>query len=72
MLYVCEWDDNHIITHDGHVQIGSLHCTLEWFLENVKVPVTVVYWVPDPLGKRYPRTNYQHHMRVAGKMSLEQ
>ena len=71
MMYVFERSENHLITHDGHVQLGSIHCSLDWFLENVKVPVTVVYWMPDAFGSRYPRTNYQHHMAVAGKCSLE-
>ena len=72
MLYVCEYGENHLITHDGHVQVGSLHCTLDWYLKNVKVPVTVVYWIPNTFGNRYPRVNYQRHMEVAGKMALEQ
>ena len=71
MMYVFERSENHLITHDGHVQLGSVHCSLNWFLENVKVPVTVVYWMPDAFGARYPRTNYQRHMAVAGKCSLE-
>ena len=71
-LYVCELKENHLITHDGHVQLGSLHCTLEWFLNKVQVPVTVVYWIPDTFGNRYPRSNYQRHMEVAGKSALEQ
>ena len=71
MIYVCEMGENHIITHDGHVQLGSLHCTLKWYLDHVKVPTTVVYWTPDAFGSRYPRTNYQRHMAVAGKCSLE-
>jgi len=71
MMYVFERSENHLITHDGHVQLGSIHCSLDWFLENIKVPVTVVYWMPDAFGSRYPRTNYQRHMAVAGKCSLE-
>ena len=71
MIYVCEMDVNHLITHDGHVQLGSLHCTLEWFLEKVEVPVTVVHWIPDSFSCRYPRVNYQRHMEVAGKSALE-
>ena len=47
MMYVFERSENHLITHDGHVQLGSIHCSLDWFLENVKVPVTVVYWMPN-------------------------
>ena len=71
MMYVFERSENHLITHDGHVQLGSFHCSLDWFLENVKVPVTVVHWMPDAFGNRYPRTNYQRHMAVAGKCALE-
>ena len=72
MLYVYRHSENHLITHDGHVQLGSLHCTLEWYLDKVQVPVSVVYWVPDAFSKRYPRQNYQRHMAVAGKCALEQ
>ena len=71
MLYIFQKNENHLITHDGHVQLGSFHCSLDWFLENVQVPVTVVYWMPDAFGNRYPRVNYQRHMEVAGKASLE-
>lgn len=71
MIYVYELSENHLITHDGHVQIGSLHCTLEWYLKNVQVPVTVIHWIPDAFGLRYPRANYQLHMEIAGKDKLE-
>ena len=71
MIYVCEIGENHLITHDGHIQLGSLHCTLEWYLDNVKVPVTVVYWKPDPFCIRYDRLNYQRTMEIAGKDALE-
>jgi hypothetical protein len=72
MIYVCQISENHLITHDGHVQLGSLHCTLEWYLDKVQVPVSVVYWIPNAFGSRYPRVNYQRHMAVAGKCALEQ
>ena len=71
MIYVCEIGVNHLITHDGHVQLGSLHCTLQWYLEKVGVPVEVVHWIPDTFGSRYPRVNYQKHVEIAGKDKLE-
>ena len=72
MMYVFQKNENHLITHDGHVQLGSFHCSLDWFLKNVQVPFTVVYWMPDAFGNRYPRVNYQRHIEVAGKSALEQ
>ena len=71
MLYYFQNGDNHIITHDGFVQLGSLHCTVEWFLEHAEVEVCETYWLPDTFGKRYPRPNYQRHVEAAGKDKLE-
>ena len=71
MLYVVRNGPYRVLTHDGHVELGSLSLSLERFLELVQVPVLVVYWKPDPLGKRYPRINYQKTNEIAGKAALE-
>ena len=71
MLYVCQWDANTLITHDGHVQQGIFHMSMEKFLALAQVPYEESYWVPDCFGKRYQRTNFQAHNKIAGKHNLE-
>ena len=71
MLYVVEVGPQKLVTHDGHVELGVLKLSLKRFLELVQVPVSVVYWKPDPLGLRYPRLNYQRTNEIAGKAALE-
>ena len=71
MLYVVPISENHILTHDGVSQLGSFHCSLEWFTEHVQVEYQITYWVPDVYTNRYPRSNYQRHLLAAGKCSLE-
>ena len=72
MLYIVDIEEGTIITHDGHVEVGIFHTTLEKFVSMVKVEYQIVYWKPDPLGCRYPRVNFQRTDKVAGKMALEQ
>ena len=71
MLYVKEIGPKRVLTHDGHVELGIINLSLKRFLELVGVPVLVVYWKPDPLGRRYPRLNYQKTNEIAGKSALE-
>ena len=71
MLFVVPISDTHLITHDGVSQVGSLHCTIEWFAEHCGVDFTVTYWTPDVYANRYARTNYQAHLKTAGKDTLE-
>ena len=71
MLYVVPISDDHILTHDGVSQLGSFHCSLEWFTEHVQVEYQITYWSPDVYSNRYPRSNYQRHLLAAGKCSLE-
>lgn len=63
-LFVVE-TENGLITHDGEVQLGHFNMALEEFLSKAKIDYKVTYWLPDPMGKRYPRSNYQKHLKSA-------
>ena len=61
-LFVVDYGD-HLVTHDGYIQMGVFHHSLEEHLRlNSKVEWQVTYWVPDTFSMRYKRANYQHHM----------
>lgn len=63
--FVCEIEPNVLITHDGFVQLGIFHHSLEDHLRlNSGTEWQVTYWTPDPLGTRYKRINFQHTMRA--------
>jgi hypothetical protein len=63
--FVYQKDENTLITHDGEVQLGILHTTLEDFLSRVQVSYQVVHWVPDTFNQRYKRINFQKHLNQA-------
>ena len=59
-LYLHEDDENHCITHDGYIQIGSFpHSVKEHIKLNPTIEWIVTYWVPDCFGKRYKRASFQ-------------
>lgn len=62
MLYVYIKDENTLITHDGNVQLGIVHMTIDEFLSMAKVKYEVSYWLPDPYGIRYKQLNFQNHL----------
>ena len=70
-LYVVQVDDC-LITHDGHVQIGCHKMSMEQFRSYDRGHICYVetYWIPDPFGKRYKRSNFQAHERVAGEKGV--
>jgi hypothetical protein len=56
---------DHLITHDGYIQIGIFHHSLEDHLRlNSEVEWQVTYWMPDVFTNRYKRLSYQQHMIV--------
>lgn len=63
-LFVVE-TENGLITHDGEFQLGFFRMSLEYFLGKVGVDYEVTYWLPDPMGKRYKKSNYQKHLKSA-------
>ena len=59
-LYLHEDDENHCITHDGYIQIGSFpHSVKEHIKLNPDIEWVETYWVPDCFGKRYKRASFQ-------------
>lgn len=64
-LYVCQIEENVLITHDGEFQLGFHKISLEEFLKNAKVKYQETYWIPDIVSKRYKKTNYQKHLKSA-------
>lgn len=64
-LYVYELNENTLITHDGHVQLGLYNMGLEEFLSKAQVEYTETYWLPDVFTRRYKRANYQKHLQSA-------
>jgi len=70
-LYVYQ-AEGRLITHDGHVQIGCHKMSMEQFMSYDRGHIRYVetYWIPDPFGKRYKRSNFQAHERVAGEKSV--
>lgn len=63
--------ENGLITHDGEFQLGFFKMSLEEFLEKVSVDYVVTYWIPDPMGNRYKRSNYRNHLKSASIGSKE-
>jgi len=64
-LYVHQLNETTLITHDGYVQLGLFHMSLEKFFSMVKAEYIETYWVPDVFTKRYKRANYQKHLQCA-------
>lgn len=65
-LYFHQLDEDTILTHDGHCQLGIYHnMTKEKFLSMVKVEYIEVHWTPDVFANRYKRINYQRHLNSA-------
>ena len=63
-LFVVDCGD-HLITHDGHVQMGFFRHSLETHLRmNAETNWQVTYWMPDPFSVRYKRVNFQHTMKA--------
>jgi hypothetical protein len=69
MLYFCKIDENTIVTHDGRFQLGIVHMSVQSFLKMTKAEYTEVYWVPDPVSKRYKSLSYQRHLRAVEGLS---
>jgi hypothetical protein len=69
-LFVVE-TKNGLITHDGEFQLGFFRMSLEDFLKKVGMDYQVTYWLPDPMGNRYKRSNYQKHLKSASIGSKE-
>jgi hypothetical protein len=69
MLYVYQLNENTIITHDGYIQTGVYkNYTVEQFLKLANKKETLYaesYWIPDIFIHRYPRANYQTHLKYA-------
>ena len=70
-LYVVQVDGC-LVTHDGHMQLACHKMTMEKFMSFDRGHIRYVetYWLPDPFGKRYKRSNFQAHERVAGEKSV--
>ena len=64
-LYVVKLDEDTLLTHDGEVQLGIYHTTIENFMSTVKEKYIETYWIPDVFSHRYRRNNYQKHMKKA-------
>ena len=63
-LFVVDCGD-HLITHDGYVQMGIFKHSLEDHLRlNSETNWQVTYWMPDPFNIRYKRINFQHTMKA--------
>ena len=71
-LYVVDVGDNHLVTHDGHVQLGCHKMSMQQFMSYDRGHILYVetYWMPDPFRKRYQRANFQAHQRVSGEKSV--
>ena len=64
-LFVVSIGDKSCVTHDGYIQIGIFNHSVEKHLEmNPLIDRQVTYWMPDPLGLRYKRANFQHTMKA--------
>jgi hypothetical protein len=61
-LYVVEIEDNTLITHDGEVQLGVFHMSINEFLQKSSAEYIETYWLPDTFSHRYKRLNYQKHL----------
>ena len=59
-LYLFQDNQDHCISHDGYIQIGSFpHSVEEHMKLNPTVDWVVTYWLPDCFGKRYKRVSFQ-------------
>jgi len=64
-LFIVKTGDNSCLTHDGYIQIGVFNHSVEKHLELCPDQEwQVTYWIPDPLGLRYKRVNFQHTMKA--------
>ena len=64
-LFIVKTGDNSCLTPAGHVQMGSFNHSVEKHLELCPdQDWQVTYWMPDPLGLRYKRVNYQHTVKA--------
>jgi hypothetical protein len=64
-LFVVSIGDKSCVTHDGYIQIGIFNHSVEKHLELCPDQEwQVTYWMPDPLGLRYKRANFQHTMKA--------
>jgi hypothetical protein len=64
-LFVVDIGEDRCVTHDGHVQMGIFNHSVEKHLELCpEQEWQVTYWIPDPLGLRYKRINFQHTMKA--------
>jgi len=63
--YVHQLNENTLITHDGHVQMGLYHMSLEDFHRLSRIDYIEVHWIPDTFKNRYKRVNYQRHLNCA-------
>jgi len=52
-LYVVEVGKNTLITHDGEVQLGLFHMSINQFLQKSNVEYIKTYWLPDTFSHRY-------------------
>lgn len=64
-LYVVKINEDMLITHDGEVQLGIYHTTIENFMSMAKENYIETYWMPDVFCHRYKRNNYQKHLKKA-------
>ena len=60
VLYVCD-KGSHLITHDGYMQLGIHHQSIEKHreLRHPDIDWHEVHWVPDIFGLRYMRVAFQ-------------
>lgn len=63
-LYVVRTSETTLITHDGNVQLGFFHSTLEEFMKLQRADYVEVHWIPDPIAKRYKKISYQKHLKM--------
>lgn len=64
-LFVVKLEENKLLTHDGDVQLGIFHMTLDEFMKMAQADFQETYWIPDSVQNRYKRVNYQKHLKVA-------
>lgn len=69
MLYVCETQIDTLVTHDGKFQLGLIHMSMSKFMSLVQSEYTEVYWIPDPVFKRYKTISYQRHLSAVQEVS---
>lgn len=64
-LYVHKLNENTLVTHDGHVQLGIYNMTIEQFMNKSEIDYIETNWVPDIFANRYKRVNYQKLLQKA-------